>query len=137
MPIINPINNSKRTPFNPLEPKYDYIQKYLKNNTKANIDTISPPFYSKFIKNSLDISDIENAQPMPNKHMKEYNIRKDIIDKSWPKKSLNPKKTPLAKRYFDYSDVNNDKLNIKNKKFITKRTVNPLEPEYILDYDNK
>ena len=106
--------NSQRH-VNPLSPVYklpSYIQ----------VEPEPPP---KFIRNQIDISDIEKTKsnklfPMKMRNFKTY----DEI------KGVHPKKPYIRKELLD--SLNYSDLNIKKIKF---RNTNPLEPEYEKPYD--
>lgn len=137
-PFSNSNYYKRRSPFNPLDPKYNYIQNYIKNNIVASTDSIGPVIKSKFIRNNLDVSDIQlSSNALKKRNCIQYVNSKDVIDKSFPKMSLNYKKSPYANKYIDYSDVYMDNSNFKNKKFKTNRVVNPLEPNYIVSKNNR
>ena len=100
---------------NPLEPKYTL--------PKGNP---YPPYESKFIKDSINVDDIEGAKPR--KVIGRIELRdtlniKDIKD-SWTKKPY------IRKTKFEYINYND----VTNNEFKTNRNTNPLDPFYIMKF---
>ena len=100
---------------NPLEPKY-----ILSKGTPY------PPYEPKFIKDSINVEDIEGAKPT--KVIGRMQLRntmniKDIKD-SWTKK---PYIRKSKYEYIDYTDVT-------NAEFKSSRNTNPLEPFYVMKF---
>lgn len=101
---------------NPLEPRY-------------NLPTFTPEKIEipKFIRDSMEIKDIEGAQPR--KYFKWKTGRPFVLEEIEGTKPKKPKERRANYSSYDYSDVT-------NFKFITKRCLNPLEPIYELKYGN-
>jgi len=105
---------TERAAFNPLEPKYNFA-KY------EEIQPTSP----KFIRDHIKIDDIEGAQPKKYfKWMTGSSIKHEEIEGTKPK-IRNVRKSNYDS--FNYSDVT-------NFKFSSNRNLNPLDPEYVVDY---
>ena len=100
---------------NPLEPKY-----------KLPKSTPYPPYEPKFLKDSINVDDIEGAKPrkvigiMQSRNTLNINDIKD----SWPKK---PYIRKTKYEYIDYTDVT-------NTEFKTSRNTNPLDPFYTMKF---
>ena len=102
---------------NPLEPKYKFseIESY-------------PPEIPKFIRNSIDIKDIEGASS----EKKKYFLKKETMSEKLQKINGAQTRIPYIRKsvgnskydYLDYSDVN-------NFVFKTRRHTNALDPLYI------
>ncbi len=101
---------------NPLQPKYNLpkVEEY-------------PPEIPKFIRDSIDISDISGARPQkyfPWKTRETFPLDNHGIEGSKTKKTYVRKKLGNTKyHYIDYSDLTRDI-------FKTKRNTNPLDPIY-------
>lgn len=83
------------------------------------------PTSPKFIRDNIKIDDIEGAHPKKYfKWMSSSTIKKDEIEgsKAIPRKIRN-----CNYDSFNYSDVT-------NFKFVSNRNLNPLDPEYVVDY---
>lgn len=109
------VKNETNRHINPLEPKY--------NLPNPPIYPITPP---KFIRDSMDISDIKGAKPKKignDKNLFKEPIEKEVIKDSWPKK---PYLRKSKYEYMDYRDV--------TKKIINNRNTNPLRPIYNWKY---
>jgi hypothetical protein len=105
---------TERKDFNPLEPKYN-LAKYQE----------ILPLVPKFIRNGLNIDDIDRAHPKRNQKRYYYNgFKNQEIEGAKAKK----KKI----RNSDYNNI--DYSDVTNFKFTSKRNSNPLDPEYLLDY---
>ena len=109
------IKNETTRHINPLEPKY--------NLPNPPIYPITPP---KFIRDSMDISDIKGTKPRKignEKNLFKEPIEKEVVKGSWPKK---PYLRKSKYEYMDYRDV--------TKKIINNRNTNPLRPIYNWSY---
>lgn len=113
---------TNRKPFNPLEPEYPQQKS-------------SPPFsnqqsleMNKFIRDNINVDDIEGTKPKQIKQNIVSNYVKEDIPGTHPK-FVKARKEQYAHKYLNYSDLN-------QKKSFTKRSVNPLSPVYLLDYGN-
>ena len=103
---------------NPLEPKYKFSE-----------GESYPPEIHKFIRDSIDIKDIEGASPQK----KIYFLKKETMSEKLKNIEGAQSRIPYIRKsvgntkynYLDYSDVN-------NFVFKTKRHTNPLDPIYIL-----
>jgi hypothetical protein len=83
------------------------------------------PVIPRFIRNNINIDDIDGAHPKRNFKWKTNNdFKHEEIEGTRPRK---PKVRKSNYDSFNYSDVT-------NFKFISKRNINPLDPEYTLDY---
>jgi len=109
-----------RVPINPLTPEYKLPQ--------VEIRVPSPP---KFVRDNIDIKDIEGAKPNP---YTRYNIQRktnqvEDIDGAKPKKEWIPEGKPSS---LDVRDIN------YFWEFHTKRQTDPLSPRYkVVSEDNK
>ena len=84
-----------------------------------------PPINPRFIRDSINIDDIDGARPKRNfKWKNNMDFMQPEIEGSKPRK---PKIRKSDYDSFNYSDVT-------NFKFVSKRNLNPLDPEYSLDY---
>lgn len=110
---------TKRKPFNPLQPQYQFIG----NSEKSSTENYHP--FQKFIRNQIDITDIEGAQPTKPKLKSIYEPEK--IKGSFPKQSIREIKSSKE-------DLNKI-IRSKKEKYI--RDTNPLNPEYKLNYSLK
>lgn len=112
-----------REPSNPLEPKYEL--------QKVDIRPITPP---KFIRDQMNIDDIEGAKPKTNwqKHVKTKEVNKiDDIEGTRTRRRHSPRMNSAGYTAEDYSDV-------YKPSFITKRIADPLNPTYtVRDDENK
>ena len=100
---------------NPLEPKY-----------KLPKGDPYPPYEPRFIKDIINVEDIEGAKPrkvIGRMQLRDTMNIKDIKD-SWPKK---PYIRKTKYQYIDYNDVT-------NTEFKTSRNTNPLDPFYIMKF---
>ena len=100
---------------NPLEPKY-----------KLPSSSAYPPYEPKFIKDSINVNDIEGAVPkkvIGRMQSRDIMNIKDIKD-SWPRKPY------IRKSKYEYIDYND----VTNTEFKTSRNTNPLDPFYTLKY---
>ena len=100
---------------NPLEPKY-----------KLPYCPPFPPYNPRFIRDNINISDIEGAKPkkvVSNNILRESLKNDDVLD-SWPKK---PYVRKSKYEFMDYRDVT-------NTDFKSSRVTNPLDPFYKLNY---
>lgn len=103
---------------NPLEPKYNL----------AKVEDY-PDEIPKFIRDSIEIKDIEGAKPK--KYFK-WNTRETFPLDNHGIEGTKPKKKYVRQtkyNYIDYSDLTRDI-------FKTKRHINPLDPVYELKYKN-
>ena len=100
---------------NPLEPKY----KLPKGNP-------FPPYEPKFIKDNINVDDIEGAKPKKviGKLQLRDNLNINDIKDSWSKK---PYIRKTKYNYIDYTDVT-------NTEFKTSRNTNPLDPFYVMKF---
>jgi hypothetical protein len=97
-----------------LEPKYNL----------AKYEEIVPTI-PRYIRDNINIDDIDGAHP---KKYFQWKTRSDFIHEEI--KGSKPKKPRVRKADYDsfnYSDVT-------NFKFVSKRNLNPLDPEYVVDY---
>ena len=100
---------------NPLEPKYN-----LPKSPEY------PPYEPKFIRDSINVSDIEGAKPrkIVSQNVLRETLKNDDVKDSWPRK-------PYVRRtkyeFMDYRDVT-------NTDFQTKRSTNPLDPFYKMNF---
>lgn len=113
-PDVNQFKSKRNT--NPLQPKYKLskLEDY-------------PPEVPKFIRDSIDVSDIEGASPSKTNYLKvKDNISERIVENSKRKIIYDPRKNfgKIKYHYLDYSDLNLDV-------FKTKRNTNALDPIYI------
>ena len=100
---------------NPLEPKYilptspDY-----------------PPYEPKFIRDSISVDDIEGAKPrkIVSQNVLRESLKNDDVKDSWPRK---PYIRKTKYEFMDYRDVT-------NAEFQTRRSTNPLEPNYKMNF---
>lgn len=106
---------TNRTPFNPLEPKYQL---------PAFAET--PEENVKFLRDTLYIRDIEGSNP---KKCFNWETRKNLNIFKNRKNSIIKDKIKDY-NYIDYSDIN-------KKRFYSKRLVNPLNPVYDVKYENQ
>jgi len=108
-----------RLPSNPLNPEYKV--------SHVEIRVATPP---KFIRDQLDVKDIDGARPNPENR---YNIKRNTnfihdIDGARPKKEWIPQGKPSS---LDIKDINNV------FEYKTKRETNPLSPRYrVTNQDN-
>jgi hypothetical protein len=105
---------TERQPFNPLEPKYNF----------SKFEEITP-IVPKYIRDNIRIDDIDGAQPK--KYFKWMTTSTKKIEEVEGSKAKKPKIRNSNYDSFNYSDVT-------NFKFTSKRNINPLDPEYIVDY---
>ena len=100
---------------NPLEPKY--------NLPKC---PAYPPYTPKFIRDNLNVNDIEGAKPkkITSNSLLRDTLKNDDVKDSWPKK---PYIRKSKYEFMDYRDVT-------NTDFKTRRHINPLDPFYKLNY---
>ena len=100
---------------NPLEPKYTLPK-----------SPDYPPYEPKFIRDNIDVKDIEGAKPkkiMSNNILRE-SLKNDDVKDSWPKR---PYVRKTKYEFMDYRDVT-------NTEFQTKRNTNPLNPFYTMNF---
>jgi len=102
-----------RHPFNPLEPNYQM----------SKVEEIESPV-PKFIRDNIQVSDIEGAKPKKYFRWDTRTMFKNDIEGSSPRKKYIRNSNY---NFYDYSDVTKDK-------FQTKRCVNPLDPVYDVKY---
>jgi hypothetical protein len=104
---------TNRLPSNPLNPTYPI--------SKVDIRPITPP---KFVRNQMDISDIQGARAKKDWHdrakTKETN-KIDDIQGTKARQRHSPRQNSAGYTSYDYSDVT-------RAYFISKRNVNPLSP---------
>lgn len=114
-PDLNQLKTSRCT--NPLEPKYTLPK------------TVPyPPPETRFLRDQIDISDIQGAKPKP--YIK-YEQRETFpIDNGV--EGSRPKKEYIRKTHYDYMDYSD----VNKVKFKTKRNVSPLDPVYEVKYPN-
>ena len=111
---------------NPLEPKY---------NLASTEDY--PPDIPKFIRDQIDVKDIEGAQPTKKISLNILSdpLKKDDIKDSWPKKPY--VRTKSDYQYIDYRDVYKDEYLQKIMEPSDKSKIrNPLDPIYYLCFIN-
>ena len=111
---------------NPLEPKYNL----------AKTEDF-PPEIPRFIRDSIEVKDIEGAQPTKKISLgvKRDPLKKDDIKDSWPKKPYIRK--PGDYEYIDYRDVYKDEYMKTIKEPSDKSKIrNPLDPIYYLGFIN-
>ena len=100
---------------NPLEPKYT-----LPKSPEY------PPYEPKFIRDNINVSDIEGAKPrkIVSQNVLRETMKNDDVKDSWPRK-------PYIRRtkyeFMDYRDVT-------HTEFQTKRSTNPLDPFYKMNF---
>ena len=100
---------------NPLEPKYN-----LPKSPEY------PPYEPKFIRDNINVSDIEGAKPrkIVSQNVLRETMKNDDVKDSWPRK-------PYIRRtkyeFMDYRDVT-------HAEFQTKRSTNPLDPFYKMNF---
>ena len=127
-----------------------YINKPVYSNTTAGIDKSSPqsshlktnrivnpltpeyklpssplqePFMRKFLRNSLDVSDIQGTSS--------YRLLRNVIRNPLDVSDIMNKKKENKKIFVESKEI-------QNLRFKTKRITNPLNPEYLIrDSDNK
>lgn len=104
---------------NPLEPKYKL----------PKVETIDPPI-PKFIRDSIQISDIKGSYP---KKYYKWETRRGFTDTGIEGSSPKKPKTRSSNTKYDYINYND----VTQDKFKTKRCVNPLDPVYEVRYKNK
>ena len=100
---------------NPLEPKY--------NLAKC---PECPPYEPKFIRDNIDVKDIEGAKPkkiISHKQLRN-SLKNDDVKDSWPKK---PYIRKTKYEFMDYRDVT-------NTEFQSNRNSNPLNPFYTMNF---
>ena len=100
---------------NPLEPKYTLPK-----------SPDYPPYKPKFIRDNINVKDIEGARPkriMSNKVLKD-SLKNDDVKDSWPKK---PYIRKTKYEFMDYRDVT-------NTEFQSNRNTNPLNPFYKMNF---
>ena len=100
---------------NPLEPKYNFPK-----------SPEYPPYVPKFIRDNIDVKDIEGARPkkiVSNKVFKD-SLKNDDVKDSWPKK---PYVRKTKYEFMDYRDVT-------NTEFQSNRITNPLNPFYTMNF---
>ena len=113
-PDVNQFKSKRNT--NPLQPKYKLskLEDY-------------PPEIPKFIRDSMDVSDIQGASPSKKTYIKlKGNLSEKIIEGAKRKVIYDPRKNfgKMQYHYLDYSDLNNET-------FKSKRNTNALDPIYI------
>ena len=100
---------------NPLEPKY-----------KLPKSPEYPPYEPKFVRDNINVSDIEGAKPrkIVSQNVLRETMKNDDVKDSWPRK-------PYIRRtkyeFMDYRDVT-------HTEFQTKRSTNPLDPFYTMNF---
>ena len=101
---------------NPLEPKY-----------KLPKSPEYPPYEPKFIRDNINVSDIEGARPrkIVSQNVLRETLKNDDVKDSWPRKPYIRKRTKYE--FMDYRDVT-------NTEFQTKRSTNPLDPFYKMGF---
>ena len=100
---------------NPLEPKYNFPK-----------SPEYPPYVPKFIRDNINVKDIEGARPkkiVSNKVFKD-SLKNDDVKDSWPKK---PYVRKTKYEFMDYRDVT-------NTEFQSNRITNPLNPFYTMNF---
>ena len=100
---------------NPLEPKYNFSK-----------SPEYPPYEPKFIRDNINVKDIEGAKPrkiISYKKLRDTQKNDDVKD-SWPRK---PYVRKSKYEFMDYRDVT-------NTEFQTKRNTNPLNPFYTMNF---
>ena len=109
------VKNKIKRHLNPLEPKYQ-LPKGIPY----------PPYEPKFLKDSINVDDIEGAKPtkiIGRMQLRDTMNIKDIKD-SWSKK---PYIRKSKYEYIDYTDVT-------NADFKSSRNTNPLDPFYVMSF---
>ena len=109
------VKNKIKRHLNPLEPKYQ-LPKGIPY----------PPYEPKFLKDSINVDDIEGAKPtkiIGRMQLRDTMNIKDIKD-SWTKK---PYIRKSKYEYIDYTDVT-------NADFKSSRNTNPLDPFYVMSF---
>ena len=100
---------------NPLEPKY-------------NLPTSPeyPPYEPRFIRDSIKVDDIEGAKPrkIVSQNVLRESLKNNDVKDSWPRK---PYVRKSKYEFMDYRDVTHNE-------FKTRRSTNPLEPNYRMKF---
>ena len=100
---------------NPLEPKY-------------NLPTSPeyPPYEPRFIRDSMKVDDIEGAKPrkIVSQNLLRESLKNNDVKDSWPRK---PYVRKSKYEFMNYRDVT-------HTEFKTKRSTNPLEPNYRMKF---
>ena len=100
---------------NPLEPKY-------------NLPTSPeyPPYEPRFIRDSIKVDDIEGAKPrkIVSQNLLRESLKNNDVKDSWPRK---PYVRKSKYEFMNYRDVT-------HSEFKTKRSTNPLEPNYRMKF---
>ena len=100
---------------NPLEPKY-------------NLPTSPeyPPYEPRFIRDSIKVDDIEGAKPrkIVSQNLLRESLKNNDVKDSWPRK---PYVRKSKYEFMNYRDVT-------HTEFKTKRSTNPLEPNYRMKF---
>ena len=127
-PSINKFK-TVRKPTNPLTPEYILPKVEMK-----------PPSPKRFIRDAIDVSDIEGTRPRKVDLIQELNAKNQSLGRKFEKKPLDeipgtrPRKMFIPKDGIDILDVKD--IN-SFRQFKTTRLVNPLEPKYIVGDENK
>ena len=119
-PDVNRFKSKRNT--NPLQPKYQL----------SKLEEF-PPEIPKFIRDSMDISDIEGASPSKRNFLKiKESMSEKSIEGAKRKVIYDPRKNlgKIKYHYIDYSDLNSEI-------FRTKRNTNALDPIYIFKNRDK
>ena len=100
---------------NPLEPKYNLAK-----------SPEYPPYEPKFIRDSINVDDIDGARPrkIMSQTILRESLKNDDVNDSWPRK---PYVRKTKYEFMDYRDVT-------NTDFQTKRSTNPLDPFYKMNF---
>ena len=100
---------------NPLEPKY-----------KLSKSPEYPPYEPKFIRDNIDVKDIDGAKPrkIMSQTVLRESLKNDDVKDSWPRK---PYVRKTKYEFMDYRDVT-------NTEFQTNRNTNSLNPFYTMNF---
>ena len=109
------VNTKIKRHLNPLQPKYQL--------PKGNP---YPPYEPKFLKDSINVDDIEGAKPKKiiGRMLTRDTMNINDIKDSWPKRPY------IRKSKYEYIDYND----VTNTDFKSSRNTNPLEPFYVMKF---
>ena len=109
------VNTKIKRHLNPLQPKYQL--------PKGNP---YPPYEPKFLKDSINVDDIEGAKPKKiiGRMLTRDTMNINDIKDSWPKRPY------IRKSKYEYIDYND----VTNTDFKSRRNTNPLDPFYVMKF---
>ena len=109
------VNTKIKRHLNPLQPKYQL--------PKGNP---YPPYEPKFLKDSINVDDIEGAKPKKiiGRMLTRDTMNINDIKDSWPKRPY------IRKSKYEYIDYND----VTNTDFKSSRNTNPLDPFYVMKF---